>query len=87
MSEKTMFDIRAHFREEAMNNRHLGGCSERDQITIVKGSAVKNTPNDWCKEYYNPHYIMHLVKGVTHISLQTMEIVNALPALNESGGE
>ena len=56
---------------------------ERYQITIDKASAIKNDPNDWCREHDNPRYIVDLIKRVTRVSLETMKIVNALPALNE----
>jgi predicted helicase len=56
---------------------------ERYQITIDKASGIKNDPNDWCKEHNNPRYIVDLIKRVTRVSLETMKIVNALPALNE----
>ena len=55
----------------------------RYQITIDKASAIKNDPNDWCREHNNPRYIVDLIKRVTRVSLETMKIVNALPALNE----
>ncbi len=56
---------------------------ERYQITIDKASGIKNDPNDWCKEHNNPRYIVDLLKRVTRVSLETMKIINALPALNE----
>ena len=56
---------------------------EHYQITIDKASAIKNDPNEWCKEHDNPRYIVDLIKRVTRVSLETMKIVNALPALNE----
>jgi predicted helicase len=61
----------------------LESIIERSQITIDKASAIKNDPNDWCREYDNPRYIVDLIKRVTRVSLETMKIVNALPALNE----
>jgi len=56
---------------------------ERYQITIDKASGIKNDPNDWCREHDNPRYIVDLIKRVTRVSLETMKIVNSLPALNE----
>ncbi|MCU0777517.1 MAG: restriction endonuclease [Akkermansiaceae bacterium] len=56
---------------------------ERYQITIDKASGIKNDPNDWCREHDNPRYIVDLLKRVTRVSLETIRIVNALPALNE----
>ncbi len=59
---------------------------ERYQITIDNGkggSGIKNDPNDWCREHNNPRYIVDLIKRVTQVSLESMKIVNNLPALNE----
>jgi predicted helicase len=61
----------------------LESIIERSQITIDKASGIKNDPNDWCREHDNPRYIVDLIKRVTRVSLETMKIVNALPALNE----
>jgi predicted helicase len=58
---------------------------ERYQITIDKASGIKNDPNDWRREHDNPRYIVDLIKRVTRVSLETMKIVNSLPALNERG--
>jgi len=56
---------------------------ERYQFTKDKASGITNDPDDWCKEHHNPRYIVDLIKRVTRVSLETMKIVNALPALNE----
>ena len=59
---------------------------ERYQITVDNGkdgSGIKNDPNDWAKEHNQPRYILDLVKRVVRVSLETMKIVDSLPALNE----
>jgi predicted helicase len=56
---------------------------ERYQISVDKDSGIKNDPNDWAKEHNQPRYILDLVKRVVRVSLETMKIVNSLPALNE----
>jgi predicted helicase len=56
---------------------------ERYQVTVDKASGIKNDPNDWCKEHNDPRYIVDLIKRVARVSIETMKIVNALPALNE----
>jgi len=53
---------------------------ERYQFTKDKDSQITNDPNDWSD---NPRYILDLVKRVVRVSLESMRIVNALPALNE----
>ena len=54
---------------------------ERYQISVDKDSGIKNDPNDWAKEHNQPRYILDLVKRVVRVSLETMKIVNGLPAL------
>jgi len=56
---------------------------ERYQVTRDKDSGIVNDPNDWCREHDNPRYIVDLIARVTRVSIETMKIVNALPALNE----
>ena len=45
--------------------------------------ASQNESNDWCDEQGNPRYIIDLVKRIVRVSIETMEIVKALPAINE----
>lgn len=40
-------------------------------------------PNDWAREHNQPRYILDLLKRPVRVSLETMKIVNALPALHE----
>ena len=56
---------------------------ERYQITVDKDSGLRNDPNDWAREHNQPRYILDLLKRIIRVSLETMKIVNALPALNE----
>jgi len=56
---------------------------ERYQVTVDKDSGIRNDPNDWAREHHQPRYILDLVKRLVRVSLETMKIVNALPALNE----
>jgi predicted helicase len=53
---------------------------ERYQITTDKDSGIKNDPNDWSED---PRYILDLVKRVTRVSLESVKIVESLPALEE----
>ncbi len=53
---------------------------ERYAVTVDKDSGIRNDPNDWSED---PTYIVNLVKRMVRVSLETMEIVNTLPALNE----
>ncbi|WP_375340548.1 type ISP restriction/modification enzyme [Okeania sp. SIO3I5] len=53
---------------------------ERYKITKDKNSGIVNDPNNWSEE---SRYIVNLVKRVVRVSLETVKIVNNLPALNE----
>ena len=53
---------------------------ERYQVTKDKDSDITNNPNDWSDD---PRYIIDLVKRIVRVSVETVKIVNALPALNE----
>ena len=55
---------------------------ERYQITIHKESGIKNDPNDWADEVGNPRYILDLLLSIINVSVQTVDIVNALPRLD-----
>ncbi len=56
---------------------------ERYAVTTDKDSGIVNDPNDWCDEQGKPRYIIDLVKRVIRVSIETMEIVNTLPPINE----
>ena len=56
---------------------------ERYAVTTDKDSGIMNDANDWCEEQGNPRYIIDLVKRVIRVSIETMEIVKNLPAINE----
>ncbi|MBS9385593.1 MAG: DEAD/DEAH box helicase [Dolichospermum sp. BR01] len=53
---------------------------ERYKVTKDKDSDIMNNPNDWSED---PRYIVDLVKRIVRVSLETVKIVNSLPALNE----
>ena len=53
---------------------------ERYQITQDKDSGIVNDPNTWSDD---PRYIVDLVKRIVRVSLETVDIVNGLPPLNE----
>ena len=56
---------------------------ERYKVDTDKDSGIVNDPNDWCDEQGNPRYIIDLVKRIVRVSIETMEIVKALPPINE----
>ncbi|AGJ77364.1 hypothetical protein HMPREF3223_01075 [Cutibacterium avidum] len=46
-----------------------------------KASGIVNDPNDWAREHDDPRYIVDLVKRVTRVSVETVNIVRSLPEL------
>jgi predicted helicase len=56
---------------------------DRYQLATDKDSGLTNNPNDWATEHEDPAYILNLLKRIITVSMDTMEIVNALPALEE----
>lgn len=54
---------------------------DRYQVKIDKDSQIKNDPNDWANEVNNPRYILDLLLSIINVSVQTFNIVNALPKL------
>ena len=55
---------------------------ERYQVSTHKESGIVNDPNDWAKEVGNPRYILDLLLSVINVSVQTVDIVNALPKVD-----
>ncbi|MCZ2355273.1 MAG: hypothetical protein LC115_01075 [Bacteroidia bacterium] len=52
---------------------------ERYQVSTHKESGIVNNPNDWAKEQNKPKYILDLLLSIINVSVQTVDIVNALP--------
>jgi predicted helicase len=59
----------------------LAWMVDRYQVRIDKDSGIANDPNDWAIEHDDPRYIIDLVKRVVTVSVETVRIVEALPAL------
>lgn len=53
---------------------------ERYQVRTDKASGIVNDPNEYSDD---PRYIVNLVKSVVAVSMETLELVNALPPLRE----
>ena len=47
-----------------------------------KDSGLTNDPNDWARETDDPRYIIDLIARIVTVSLETMKIVDSLPALD-----
>ncbi|MEJ1179597.1 MULTISPECIES: DEAD/DEAH box helicase [unclassified Pseudarthrobacter] len=54
---------------------------DRYQVTTYKDSQITNDPNDYCREIGNPRYIVDLIKRIVTVSVETVKIVEQLPAL------
>jgi predicted helicase len=52
---------------------------DRYQVKTDAASGIVNDPNDWSED---PRYIIDLLKRIVTVSLETMKIVDALPALD-----
>lgn len=53
---------------------------ESYQLSTDKESGIVNDPNDWSDD---PTYIANLIKRVVRVSVETVRIVKALPAIQE----
>lgn len=58
----------------------IGWLIDRYQITTDKKSGIVNDPNEYSPD---PRYIVDLVEKVIRVSVETVDIMNGLPALNE----
>ena len=54
---------------------------DRYQVKTDKKSGITNDPNDWSEEVGDPRYILDLIGRIVRVSIETMEIVDRLPAL------
>ncbi|MCM3516245.1 type ISP restriction/modification enzyme [Nocardioides sp. P86] len=54
---------------------------DRYYVKTDKASGIVNDPNDWSREVGDPRYILDLLARVVTVSVETMRIVEALPAL------
>ncbi|PKZ45852.1 hypothetical protein [Gardnerella vaginalis] len=53
---------------------------ERYQVVVDKKTGIVRNPNGACD---NPRYIVDLVKKVVRVSVETINIIDGLPKLNE----
>ena len=58
----------------------LSWLVDRYQVRTDKDSGIVNDPNDYSDD---PRYIVDLIERIITVSMKTLEIVNALPPLNE----
>ena len=56
---------------------------DRYQFRKDPDSQIVNDPNDWAREHDDPKYILNLLKSIITVGMETMKVVEALPALKE----
>lgn len=79
----TIENIPAKAYEYIVNGKSaIEWIMERYQVTVDKRSGIKNDANDWAEEVGNPRYILDLLLGIINLSIQTVDIVNALPEVD-----
>ena len=79
-SKITVMNIPLKAYEYTVNGKSaIEWIMERYQVKVDKKSGIKNDPNDWAKEVGNERYILDLLLSVINVSVQTVDIVNALP--------
>ncbi|MBD9475206.1 DEAD/DEAH box helicase [Achromobacter sp. ACM01] len=54
---------------------------ERYQVSTDKDSGIKDDPNDWCRAQNDPTYILNLIMRVIRVSVETVETISTLPAI------
>lgn len=78
----TVANIPAEAYEYVVNGKSaIEWIMERYAVTTDKASGIVNDPNDWAKEHGEPSYIFDLLLRVITVSLETVKIVKALPAV------
>lgn len=55
---------------------------ERYASTVNKDSQIRNDPNDWCRGHGQPRYILDLIGRIVNVSIQTLDLMAALPPLS-----
>lgn len=55
---------------------------DRYYVRTDKASGIVNNPNDWSRAVGDPRYVLDLFARVVTVSLETIKVVDALPALD-----
>lgn len=78
----TLRGIPERAQEYVVNGKSaLAWLVDRYKVTTDKKSGIVNDPNLYAPD--NPRYIVDLVESVITVSLETLDIVDSLPPLNE----
>lgn len=77
----TVENIPERCQEYVVNGKSaLGWLVDRYKVTTDKKSGIVNDPNLYSRK---PRYIVDLVESVVRVSMETLDIVEALPPLDE----
>lgn len=77
----TIENIPERCQEYVVNGKSaLGWLVDRYQVTTDKKSGIVNDPNLYSRK---PRYIVDLVESVVRVSMETLDIVESLPPLEE----
>lgn len=78
----TISGIPAAAHEYKLGSRSaLDWVLDRYQVKTDKASGIVNDPNDWGVEHGNPAYVVELIQRIVTVSVETVRIVQSLPAL------
>lgn len=78
----TLHGIPERAQDYVVNGKSaLGWLVDRYRVKVDKKSGIVNDPNLYAPD--NPRYIVDLVESVITVSLETLDIVDSLPPLNE----
>lgn len=81
-SNVTLTGIPAAAYEYMLGSRSaIEWIMDRYQVKTDKASGIVNDPNDWAIEVGDPRYILDLLKRIVTVSVETIRIVDGLPAL------
>lgn len=79
----TVTNIPAKAYEYVVNGKSaIEWIMERYAVTTDTKSGITNNPNDWSFEHEKPRYILDLLLSIINVSVQTVDIVNALPEVD-----
>ncbi|MGO9862346.1 MAG: DEAD/DEAH box helicase [Terriglobales bacterium] len=79
----TLLEIPEQAYEYVVNGKSaIEWIVERYQITTDQDSGITNDPNAWSND--DPRYIFDLLRRIVRVSIETVNIVKSLPALEES---
>jgi predicted helicase len=82
----TLSGIPAEAHQYKLGSRSaLDWIVERYQVKTDKASGIVNDPNAWGEEHGDPRYILDLIKRITTVSVETVNIIGRLPPMEVVG--